>query len=243
MEVITRDKTDAGVPAVQTLRNSIMAASFMATSAAAAPCSHLFGCALTCMPALCTLPDEVPKRLHVDVDARCTRSVWADGGERHTAGSDGPHKGCLAGLHRGMRLPHYMRLYRRLRLVSMSCNVRHPQQHCRRAGHGPDCVASRNQRSHQHTGAQRMLASCARVTMTSSGLTPDAAIANMQWKLASAEFMLLVCLLCFLQAIRLWSFLVRQHTFYRVCMGAHARLAAVQACSAAHKQLSTLYAL
>jgi hypothetical protein len=43
VQVITRDKTDAGVPAVQTLRNSIMAASFMATSVAApaAPCLRL----------------------------------------------------------------------------------------------------------------------------------------------------------------------------------------------------------
>lgn len=39
MQIITRDKTDAGVPAVQTLRNSIMAASFMATSEAPASCS------------------------------------------------------------------------------------------------------------------------------------------------------------------------------------------------------------
>ena len=48
MEVITRDKTDAGVPAVQTLRNSIMAASFMATSAVAAPLPATPCAALPC---------------------------------------------------------------------------------------------------------------------------------------------------------------------------------------------------
>ena len=62
------------------------------------------------------------------------------------------------------------------------------------------------------TQARALPALCA--IMHRPPLFPNAAdsatVQILQWKLASTEFMLLMSFLFFLQAIRLWSFLVRR---------------------------------
>ncbi len=214
VQVITRDKTDAGVPAVQTLRNSIMAASFMATSEALAGTawwclrsrgSACQGChvALSAARQLCSafqawlgLPSMI---------ALLCRSMRVNGSQRSAASAHRSDEDRVAGHHCGVHLPAS-------RFVVCICFC---ILECSLTVH---CIAQDTDPIVSNAGSHGLISTQARATASPRGYASSSVRQNQltwscvhsaQWKLASTEFMLLMSFLFFLQAIRLWSFLVR----------------------------------